>query len=483
MNRYDVLKQLGDGSYGSVALAKNKETGEMLAIKKMKKKFYSWDECISLREIQSLKKLSHPNVVKLKEVVREHNELHMIFEFMEANLYDLMKTRTKLFPELAIRNITYQVLQGLAYMHKHGFFHRDMKPENLLCNGTELVKIADFGLAREIRSRPPFTDYVSTRWYRAPEVLLRSTSYNSPIDLWAVGCIMAELFTLRPLFPGSSELDELYKIVAVLGTPSQQDWPEGHKLAAAMHFRFPQMVPTPLRTLITNASPAALDLMRDLMLWNPSKRPTAAQSLRYKFFTEGEPFPAPIENVHAKAVASQPVEPSPPKPKAPTPLVAPSPQLPPLPPASVKAPAHHAALSTPTSEASAPAKRRSDFGVSDDAFSSAAPARASKPQWSVEPLSQPYAPSSYKPSYLPEIVKPSGQVYTSNTRYIPTDMSSGSRPSVSGVPVSSYRPSVVTNPSPLPAIPADLPPISRGVGVKANPINKRTDWLAKYGAN
>ena len=105
-------------------------------------------------------------------------------------------------------------------MHKHGFFHRDIKPENLLCKGPELIKIADFGLSREIRLRPPYTDYVSTRWYRAPEVLLRSTNYNSPIDVWAVGCIMAELYTLQPLFPGRSEVDQIFKLCSVLGTPS-----------------------------------------------------------------------------------------------------------------------------------------------------------------------------------------------------------------------------------------------------------------------
>ena len=103
----------------------------------------------------------------------------------------------------------FQVLQGLAFMHKHGYFHRDMKPENLLCMGPDLVKIADFGLAREIRSRPPYTDYVSTRWYRAPEVLLRSTMYSAPIDIWAVGCIMAEMYTFRPLFPGKVINSEL----------------------------------------------------------------------------------------------------------------------------------------------------------------------------------------------------------------------------------------------------------------------------------
>lgn len=140
-------------------------------------------------------------------------------------------------------------------MHKHGYFHRDMKPENLLCMGPDVVKIADFGLAKEVRSRPPYTEYVSTRWYRAPEVLLRSTMYSAPIDIWAVGCIMAELYTFRPLFPGNSEIDEIFKICSVLGTPDKRDWPESYRLAAAMNFKFPQFSPTPLNKIITNASP------------------------------------------------------------------------------------------------------------------------------------------------------------------------------------------------------------------------------------
>ncbi|PWA25849.1 hypothetical protein CCH79_00001575, partial [Gambusia affinis] len=221
MNRYTTLRQLGDGTYGSVILGRCLESGELVAIKKMKRKFYSWEECMNLREVKSLKKLNHANVIKLKEVIRENDHLYFIFEYMKENLYQLMKDRTRLFPESAVRNIMFQILQGLAFIHKHGFFHRDMKPENLLCMGPELVKIGDFGLAREIRSRPPYTDYVSTRWYRAPEVLLRSTSYNSPIDQWAVGCIMAELYTLRPLFPGSSEVDTIFKICQVLGTPKK----------------------------------------------------------------------------------------------------------------------------------------------------------------------------------------------------------------------------------------------------------------------
>ncbi|XP_011352351.1 serine/threonine-protein kinase dyf-5 isoform X3 [Ooceraea biroi] len=289
MNRYITLNQLGDGTFGSVVLGERIDTGEKVAIKRMKRKYYSWEEAMNLREVKSLKKLSHANVVKLKEVIRENDVLYFVFEYMKENLYQLMKDRDKLFPEPVIRNMVYQVLQGLAFMHKHGFFHRDMKPENLLCMGPELVKIADFGLAREIRSRPPYTDYVSTRWYRAPEVLLHSTTYNSPIDIWAVGCIMAELYTFRPLFPGKSEIDEIFKICSVVGTPDKDDWPEGYQLATAMNFKFPNFTRTSLAVLIPNAGEEAVIIMEDMLQWNPLKRPTAQQSLRYPYFQVGDP--------------------------------------------------------------------------------------------------------------------------------------------------------------------------------------------------
>ncbi|XP_051737811.1 serine/threonine-protein kinase MAK isoform X6 [Ctenopharyngodon idella] len=314
MNRYTTLKQLGDGTYGSVLMGKSNESGELVAIKRMKRKFYSWEECMNLREVKSLKKLNHANVVKLKEVIRENDHLYFVFEYMKENLYQLMKDReNKMFTENEIRNIMFQVLSGLAFVHKHGFFHRDMKPENLLCMGPELVKIADFGLAREIRSRPPYTDYVSTRWYRAPEVLLRSPVYSSPIDIWAVGCIMAELYTLRPLFPGNSEVDEIFKICQVLGTVKKSDWPEGYQLASAMNFRFPQCVPTPLKTLIPNATNEALDLMRDFLQWDPKKRPSAAKALRYPYFQVGQVLgPRPM-TPDVRKVQIKPVLPSEPR--------------------------------------------------------------------------------------------------------------------------------------------------------------------------
>ncbi|XP_034428627.1 serine/threonine-protein kinase MAK isoform X6 [Hippoglossus hippoglossus] len=306
MNRYTTLRQLGDGTYGSVLMGRSNESGELVAIKRMKRKFYSWEECMNLREVKSLKKLNHANVVKLKEVIRENDHLYFVFEYMKENLYQLMKDRKKLFPESAIRNISFQILQGLSFIHKHGFFHRDMKPENLLCMGPELVKIADFGLAREIRSKPPYTDYVSTRWYRAPEVLLRSSTYSSPIDLWAVGCIMAELYTLRPLFPGNSEVDEIFKICQVLGTVKKMDWSEGYQLASAMNFRFPQCVPTHLKTLIPNASNEAIALMRDMLQWDPKKRPTAVQALRYPYFQVGQVLGPRPQSQEVKKVQARP---------------------------------------------------------------------------------------------------------------------------------------------------------------------------------
>lgn len=284
MNRYITLHQLGDGTYGSVVLGQRKDTGEKVAIKRMKRKYYSWDEAMNLREVKSLKKLHHSNVVKLKEVIRENDVLYFVFEYMQENLYQLIKDRKVPFPEATVRNMLYQILQGLAFIHRHGFFHRDLKPENILCSGPELVKIADFGLVREIRSRPPYTDYVSTRWYRAPEVLLHSTTYSSPIDLWAVGCIAAEIYTYRPLFPGNTETDQLYKICAIMGTPDKKIWPEAYQLAGAVGFKFPYFVKTPLNDVIPQANEVAIALMDSLLSWNPAERPTAQSALRNQYF-------------------------------------------------------------------------------------------------------------------------------------------------------------------------------------------------------
>ncbi|NXC75129.1 MAK kinase, partial [Anhinga anhinga] len=289
MNRYTIMKQLGDGTYGSVLMGKSNESGELVAIKRMKRKFYSWDECMNLREVKSLKKLNHANVIKLKEVIRENDHLYFVFEYMKENLYQLMKDRNKLFPESVIRNMMYQILQGLAFIHKHGFFHRDMKPENLLCIGPELVKIADFGLARELRSQPPYTDYVSTRWYL----------HKIQFDLIRQRYIVLVLFCYSFFFP-----------------LKQSDWPEGYHLASAMNFRFPQCVPISLKTLIPNASNEAIQLMSDMLNWNPKKRPTASQALKHPYFQVGQVLGPPPQYLEKQAPI-KPVQPTEPKPALP----------------------------------------------------------------------------------------------------------------------------------------------------------------------
>lgn len=294
LRRYKMIQLVGDGTYGLVYLAFNQETREKVAIKTMKKKYHSWGEVMDLREVKSLKKLSHPNIVKLKEVIRENNRLYFVFEYIKGDLLALMREWPDPFQESQIRTIVLQIFQALAYMHRNGFFHRDLKPENILCSNPEMVKIADFGLAREIRSSPPYTDYVSTRWYRAPEVLLRSTSYNSPIDVWATGCIMAELYTRRPLFPGTSEIDQIYKVCSVLGTPSSQDWSHGQQLASQMNFKFPTFSPTHLSQVLgSRVGARGISLMYTTLTWNPSWRSSATEVLKHSYFrTNSQPTSA-----------------------------------------------------------------------------------------------------------------------------------------------------------------------------------------------
>ncbi|KAJ6846325.1 cyclin-dependent kinase F-4-like [Iris pallida] len=304
MDRYKIIKEVGDGTFGSVWRAINKQSGEIVAVKKMKRKYYSWEECMNLREVKSLRKMNHPNIVKLKEVIRENDILYFIFEYMECNLYQLMKDRGKLFAVAEIRNWCFQIFQALAYMHQRGYFHRDLKPENLLVT-KDVIKIADFGLAREVCSQPPYTEYVSTRWYRAPEVLLQSSLYGSAVDMWAMGAIMAELFNLRPLFPGSSEVDEICKICSVIGSPDLNSWAEGIQLAEAMKYQFPQFSSENLAEVIPSASEDAVDLISSLCSWDPKKRPTAAEVLQHSFFQPCYYMP-PSLRLRATGVPSTP---------------------------------------------------------------------------------------------------------------------------------------------------------------------------------
>jgi protein kinase len=282
-----VVSKLGSGAFGSVEKAENRENREIVAIKKLKRKYSTWDECLQLPEVKALRKLMHPNIIKLKELIRHNTEAYFVFEYIDRDVYKLtqsLKEKGKQLTEAEIKNIAWQVAQALCYIHKQGFFHRDLKPENLLIAQDNTVKLIDFGLAKEIRSKPPFTEYVSTRWYRAPEILLRSSTYSAPVDVFAFGCVLAELYLMKPLFSGTSEIDQLSKICSVMGTPTQQDWPEGLKLAALKGYNFPQYQPIPLGTVLPNCSSEGLNLIGECLKFDPFKRITMAQVLTHPYF-------------------------------------------------------------------------------------------------------------------------------------------------------------------------------------------------------
>ncbi|CAD8208031.1 unnamed protein product [Paramecium pentaurelia] len=298
MKKFRELKKTGDGTFGVVIKAENMQSHDLVAIKKMKQKYHNFEECTNLREVKALMKLqNHPNIVKLKELFLDNDTLCLVFEFVDKSIYQMyiqQKEMGKTIPEDQIKSLIYQVANGLSYMHKHGYFHRDLKPENLLVSNNGVVKIIDLGCAREIRSRPPYTDYIATRWYRAPEILLKQANYNSPVDIFALGCIMAELFLNRPLFQGNSELEQFNKILSTLGTFTQLEWPEGSRLVSQMGLALAQFQPLQLQQLIPNASTEALNLLTQMIRWDPNKRITATQMLTHPFFYNIEKIAPPI---------------------------------------------------------------------------------------------------------------------------------------------------------------------------------------------
>lgn len=296
----------------------------------MKRSYPVWEEIPKLREFRSLNEMSsyqHKNIVQLEEVVRESNQqLYFVFEYMpDGNLYEFIKQHTPtrsplnggitpapLLTESKIRSIMSQILEGIGFLHSKGYIHRDIKPENILMKG-DTCKLADFGLARECSCQAPVTDYVSTRWYRAPEVLLRSPDYGKPIDLFGMGCILAELYSKMPLFPGDNELEQIYVITQVLGTPNECGWLEGVNLANKLGLNFKRDRPLPLSQKVPMVSPEGLNFMTSLLEWNPKSRPTCAEALRHKYFLESDTTPVLQSTpVFARTKRSAPIAISPP---------------------------------------------------------------------------------------------------------------------------------------------------------------------------
>ena len=246
----------------------------------MKKQFESFGPCLNLREVIFLRTLpTHTHLVPALDIFLDPmtKKLHICMEYMDGNLYQLMKARDhKCFDGASVKSILFQILSGLDHIHAHNFFHRDIKPENILVStsvshdsaislrrysalGTPSsslpsysIKIADFGLARETQSKLPYTTYVSTRWYRAPEVLLRAGEYSAPVDMWAIGAMAVEIATLKPLFPGGNEVDQVWRVCEIMGSPGNWynkaggkvgggDWKEGIRLAQKLGFSFPKV--------------------------------------------------------------------------------------------------------------------------------------------------------------------------------------------------------------------------------------------------
>ncbi|KAI1430658.1 kinase-like domain-containing protein [Xylaria sp. CBS 124048] len=333
-DRFEVLKDIGDGSFGSVCLARVRTAGAnvarrgtVIAIKTMKKTFDSFTPCLELREVVFLRTLPpHCHLVPALDIFLDPytKKLHICMEYMEGNLYQLMKARDhKCLDNASVKSILFQIMQGLEHIHAHHFFHRDIKPENILVSTsghqdtinsfrrysalmtppstppTYTVKIADFGLARETHSKLPYTTYVSTRWYRAPEVLLRAGEYSAPVDIWAIGAMAVEVATLKPLFPGANEVDQVWRVCEIMGSPGNWfnktggrvgggEWKEGIRLAGKLGFSFPKMAPHSMDTILQSPQwPASLSqFVTWCLMWDPKNRPTSTQALAHEYFAD-----------------------------------------------------------------------------------------------------------------------------------------------------------------------------------------------------
>ena len=292
MNKYEIIKGIGDGTFGNVYEAINKITKEKVAIKKLKQKIDSWEKCMNQNEVYFLRKLNHPNIIKLLEVIKEKNDnISLVFEYCDFNLFELIKSHKKKqtsIPETQIRNIIYSITLGLSHIHSNNIMHRDLKPENILVCGNE-IKIADFGTAREIPKYNQYnemnslTDYICTRWYRAPECILKSNNYNEKVDIWALGCIMAELYNLRPLFPGKSEFDQIETIFKILGTSKFMEWNIGMELINKLGMILPQYSEVNFKNLFSDISEDALDFMELIFQYDENKRPSAEELLYHPY--------------------------------------------------------------------------------------------------------------------------------------------------------------------------------------------------------
>jgi len=289
MDKYVKLEKIGEGTYGVVYKAQDKKTGELLALKKIR--LEAEDEGIpstAIREISLLKQLQHPNIVRLYDVVHTEKKLTLVFEYLDQDLKKYLDSCVDGLENQTIKSFLYQLLQGIAYCHQHRVLHRDLKPQNLLINLDGELKLADFGLARAfgipVRN---YTHEVVTLWYRAPDVLLGSRKYSTPVDIWSVGCIFAEMVNGRPLFPGSSETDQLLKIFKTLGSPTKKIWPAIADLPEFKQIEnMPIYPPQNLKKIVKKLDTTGLELLSRMLQFDPSKRISAEMAMKHPFFKD-----------------------------------------------------------------------------------------------------------------------------------------------------------------------------------------------------
>jgi len=302
MEDFVKLEKIGEGTYGVVFKGRNKKTGEIVAMKKIR--LESEEEGVpstAIREISLLKELQHPNIVLLQDVIMQESRLYLIFEFLTMDLKKYLDTsigKDEMMSAELVKSYCYQLIQAILFCHQRRVLHRDLKPQNLLIDKSGAIKVADFGLARAfgIPVRV-YTHEVVTLWYRAPEILLGANKYSCPVDMWSIGCIFAEMANKRPLFQGDSEIDQLFRIFRVLRTPTDDIWP-GVSSLPDFKATFPAWTNFSLSAQIksdANINEEGIKLLEEMLVYDPAKRISAKKALSHPYFDDLDKMKLPAK--------------------------------------------------------------------------------------------------------------------------------------------------------------------------------------------
>ncbi|XP_004766318.1 cyclin-dependent kinase-like 2 isoform X2 [Mustela putorius furo] len=287
MEKYENLGLVGEGSYGMVMKCRNKDSGRIVAIKK----FLESDDDkmvkkIAMREIKLLKQLRHENLVNLLEVCKKKKRWYLVFEFVDHTVLDDLELFPNGLDYQLVQKYLFQIINGIGFCHSHNIIHRDIKPENILVSQSGVVKLCDFGFARTLAAPGEvYTDYVATRWYRAPELLVGDVKYGKAVDVWAIGCLVTEMLMGEPLFPGDSDIDQLYHIMMCLGNLIPRHQELFYKNPVFAGVRLPEIKEIePLERRYPKLSEVVIDLAKKCLHIDPDKRPFCAELLHHDFF-------------------------------------------------------------------------------------------------------------------------------------------------------------------------------------------------------